>query len=476
MSACNEAYAAGVLLIAAAGNEDSYGVLYPAAYDSVIAVSATDEGNIIAGFSSFGPEVELAAPGVDILSTYKYGGYAIGSGTSMACPHVAGVAALLLAGPGGNVRNILQNTAYDLGDPGWDQWYGYGLVNAAAAVEASADTPPTVSINLPADGATVSGEFVAITASAADDAGVAQVDFYYDSVPLETDYASPYKVVWDSTTVIDGSYTITAVATDTIGQTASDSISVIVDNFNDPPIADAGPDQTTAVGQTVNFDGSFSYDPDGNIVNYNWDFGDGHSETGVSVSYAYSATGTYTVTLTVTDNAGFTSQDTAVITVTEAAPEVEVFYDGFESWIDWNANWHQDFQNRWSRRFTQRKEGSYAAEVDGRVADAQLISVPIGLRGKENAAITFWWYIESGLDWGEYLAFDVSADDGEWVEMAALRGNIDPENTWHFVEVELTDINSIEIRFRGTMSSSRENAYVDEVKVVAWQKIYTAID
>src|SRR4030042_7181448 len=88
--ACDEAYAAGVLLVAAVGNGGP--VFYPAAYDSVIAVSATDSSDSIAGFSSTGPEVEIAAPGVNILSTYFDGEYAIGSGSSMACPHVAGAA------------------------------------------------------------------------------------------------------------------------------------------------------------------------------------------------------------------------------------------------------------------------------------------------------------------------------------------------------------------------------------------------
>ncbi|MFH1328574.1 MAG: S8 family peptidase, partial [Candidatus Bathyarchaeota archaeon] len=88
--ACSNAYTSGSLLVASAGNSgnpagrgDNVG--YPAKYDSVIAVAATDQNDKRARFSSTGPAVELAAPGVDILSTYP-GGYATGSGTSMACP------------------------------------------------------------------------------------------------------------------------------------------------------------------------------------------------------------------------------------------------------------------------------------------------------------------------------------------------------------------------------------------------------
>jgi len=138
-NACQAAYGAGVLLVAAAGNENGGALHYPGACESVIAVSATNANDEVADFSSIGPEVELAAPGVDIKSTYRYGAYGIGSGTSMACPHVAGTAALVFAAnptlSHQQVRLRLRTTADDLGAPGPDNLYGYGLVNAAAAAQ-----------------------------------------------------------------------------------------------------------------------------------------------------------------------------------------------------------------------------------------------------------------------------------------------------------------------------------------------------
>jgi len=159
---CNRAYNAGIVIVAAAGNEgnppgkgDNIG--YPARYDSVIAVGATDQSDSRAKFSSTGPALEIMAPGVDILSTHPMDmyGYAIGSGTSMASPHVAGVAALVLAADSTlsnvQVRERLTTTAEPIGDgspSSRSEKYGYGLVDAEAAVGGSTppvNNPPTAS-------------------------------------------------------------------------------------------------------------------------------------------------------------------------------------------------------------------------------------------------------------------------------------------------------------------------------------------
>jgi subtilisin len=131
----------GVLHVAAAGNEggneNTDSVIYPAKYSSVIAVAATDVNNDRASWSSTGPDVEIAAPGVAIKSTALGGTYEYWSGTSMACPHVAGTAALVMAtNPAWNneqVRIRLQQTADDLGALGKDNLYGHGLVDADEA-------------------------------------------------------------------------------------------------------------------------------------------------------------------------------------------------------------------------------------------------------------------------------------------------------------------------------------------------------
>ena len=143
------AYNDGITLVAAAGNEGSSTPDYPAAYTEVIAVGAIDSTGGVPEWSNRNPE--LTAPGVDIYSTYPDDSYTNLSGTSMACPHVSGTVALIQAArlayglpllPPGNssdfgissVRGILHVTAMDLGSEGYDYLYGYGVVNASAAV------------------------------------------------------------------------------------------------------------------------------------------------------------------------------------------------------------------------------------------------------------------------------------------------------------------------------------------------------
>lgn len=142
--AVNDAYQNGSLAVAAAGNEgnaDGSGdtVVYPARYDSVIGVSATDIGGNRAGFSATGGDIDVAAPGVDIVSTYLGNGYAVMDGTSMAAPYVAGTLALLKqANPvdtNAELRGKLEASAIDIGAPGKDSFFGYGLVQAPVTVK-----------------------------------------------------------------------------------------------------------------------------------------------------------------------------------------------------------------------------------------------------------------------------------------------------------------------------------------------------
>lgn len=131
--------AAGTILVAAAGNDSGTNpVFYPAAYDEVLAVGATDSNDGIANFSVHHPYVDIAAPGVSIYSTYRGGSYGPMSGTSMATPHVSGLAALLWAADPTLTREEvverIEKSTEDLGVPGKDDYYGWGRINARSAL------------------------------------------------------------------------------------------------------------------------------------------------------------------------------------------------------------------------------------------------------------------------------------------------------------------------------------------------------
>jgi subtilisin len=143
--ACKYAYEKkGVVVVAATGNEYKNVISYPAKYDSVIAVTALKKGDKVTSFSNKGKEAELCAPGHNIYSCVPGGGYESWNGTSMACPHVSGVAGLVISQnsmlTASQVRSILGDTSVDLGVKGRDTQYGYGKVDACAAVKKAKPT------------------------------------------------------------------------------------------------------------------------------------------------------------------------------------------------------------------------------------------------------------------------------------------------------------------------------------------------
>jgi subtilisin family serine protease len=242
-----DAESAGIMLVAAAGNNGpaTGTVLYPAAYPSVVAVGATDQADAIASFSSRGPQVELSAPGVSILSSIATGEYAVYSGTSMASPHVAGAAALLLqANPQMNPIEVtvsLGAYADDLGPLGRDTSFGFGLVRPDLSLGLT--TPPE-----PNTAPTASDEVV----SSAEDAWVT---FVLDASDAEGDTLT-YSITQPGhgTATLDGTGptvtytpapnyngedTFTFQAYDGQAYSNTATVSVTVTPVNDAPVAQA---------------------------------------------------------------------------------------------------------------------------------------------------------------------------------------------------------------------------------------------
>jgi len=312
------AYNAGVTIVCAAGNAGTSAAQYPAAYSQCISVSAVRYDRTYPSYSSYGSTIDICAPGGDtgvdqngdgypdgvLQQTHdgtNYGtfGYYFYDGTSMACPHVAGVAALLISKAGGSmtpdaVRAALQNTATDLGPAGWDQHYGYGEVNANAALATIGNNPPVAAFS----GTPLSGTYPLTVA------------FTDASTNTPTSWAWTFGDGGTSTLknpsytyTAAGTYSVTLTATNAYGSnslTKTGYITVTAPNTNPPVAAFSGTPTSGTIPLTVAFTDASTNTP----TSWAWTFGDGGTSTVQNPSHIYTTAGTYTVVLTATNAYG----------------------------------------------------------------------------------------------------------------------------------------------------------------------------
>ena len=332
------AYDEGVTIICSAGNDGAGAPpSYPAAYDAYcIAVGATRYDETVSSYSTTGDYVDIAAPGGDLNidqngDTYGDGvlqqtfdgdysdfGYYFYQGTSMAAPHVSGVAALLISygvDSPDNVREAMESTAEKKGFTDHDPAYGWGIVDAHAALQfVQGPAAPVANAGLDQtlnDADNNMEETVTLDASASYDPDGSSITYKWEK----------NGTVLENTEVINhnfsvGTHIVTLTVTDNEDLTNTDDVIITIE-ANQAPIANAGSDQTVLVNEIVTFDGSGSSDLYGTIDSYEWNLGDGTTATGQTVDSNYSTAGNYTVTLTVTDNGGAINSDTTVVTVTE---------------------------------------------------------------------------------------------------------------------------------------------------------------
>lgn len=237
----------GLVVVAAGNNGVNQGL---SASSTMIPVAATESTDLLATWSNFGNQVAVAAPGNNIWTTTKGGGYGQWWGTSFASPVAAGVVALMMSKrpdlSNSSVESLLYSSAVDLGAAGRDIYYGHGRVDANAAVNAAiaaaaTDTQaPNVSVSSPVGGATVSG-LVAIDVAASDNVGVARVDLRVNGTLVASDTSAPYQFSWDSAKAANGSSSLVAYAYDAAGNAkASTAVAVNVANR---VVADTTPPQ-----------------------------------------------------------------------------------------------------------------------------------------------------------------------------------------------------------------------------------------
>ncbi len=371
-AAFDSAYASGILNVAAAGNDGNSNMSYPASYGSVMSVAAVDSSGNVANFSQYNSQVEIAAPGVGINSTYNDGSYKSLNGTSMATPHVSGVAALVWGNnPNCTVQQLrdgLNASAQDKGSSGRDSYYGYGIVKAKDAdthLKNICGTPPPNYAPGANFSTAISGLNVIFTDKSTDDSGVVSRNWAFG------DGATSTSTNPSHTYATDGSYKVSLTVADAQGLT--DSITSTVTVSDGIVVGDCAPawSATTSyqAGDKVSHDG-FEYEstwwstgaspaiysnvwkklgecdgttiPDENeapvssftysktalavsfnntstddkaVTSYSWSFGDGATSSSANPSYSYNTAGNYQVSLTVYDAEGLshTSNQTVVV-------------------------------------------------------------------------------------------------------------------------------------------------------------------
>ena len=335
-SAANYMKSKGGLVFIGAGNTNS-DPGYPSS-SSMIVVSATDSNDAKASFSSYGNYVAVSAPGAGIWTTSRGAAYQAWNGTSFSSPVTAGVAALMLAaGPSlssDKIEQLLYSTSVDLGAAGRDPVFGYGRVNAAAAIQAAASTvvmvdtqAPSAVINAPIGSSTVSG-LVAVDASASDIVGVARVELQVNGTTVATDSSAPFAFSWDSNGVANGMANLVAAAYDSAGNRGeSATVAVNVANSVAPVVVDtiapvvkinnpvagavagnvsvnvSATDNSGAAGiaQTLYIDGKLVAKGAGGTLSYNW-------------NTRKAASGTHTIKAVSKDTAGNTGSSTVSVT------------------------------------------------------------------------------------------------------------------------------------------------------------------
>ncbi len=267
----------GGVVVVSAGNTGTVDATAPS--DTMVIVSATGSTDTRTSWSTYGSFVDLAAPGYNIYTTVRGGGYGYWWGTSFSAPVVSGVAALVKAlrpdFGAAQIESALFASPVDLGAAGKDAYYGYGRVSAAGAVAAALaapafdSTPPSVAITAPTGGTTVYGS-VTVNVTASDNVGVMRIDLKAKGVVVGSDSVAPYSFVWNSASVANGSATLTAVAYDAAGNaTTSAPVAVTVSNTTNtssaaaPTVGISSPAGGSKVGNGSVSVSAWSNDPAG---------------------------------------------------------------------------------------------------------------------------------------------------------------------------------------------------------------------
>ena len=352
------ASAAGIVVVAAMGNDGTRRVSTPAAADTAISIAASDDHNTVkrdddtfAGYSNYGPrgdgylKPDVTAPGTQIMSALRdtWNGYVNMDGTSMATPHVSGLVALMLqANPDltpAQVKQILHKTAESRGnhhidpsEPKYDTHWGWGLINGYAAVKMALGAPDLTVDSLNTTSSNITeGDSMELRAEVRELNGKdvsADIKFYdeTDSTLISTVHASfnggQSKSIDSGTFTAKGgnrTFSVKIVNADPEEESTSNNEKTFSTHINYRPVPDIKANLThVKTGEKITFNGTDSSDRDGSVKGYYFDFADGNStgwQGDSSAEHAFADDGNYTVTLKVRDNNGAESSGTDSVTV-----------------------------------------------------------------------------------------------------------------------------------------------------------------
>ncbi|MXV21466.1 S8 family serine peptidase [Deinococcus xianganensis] len=298
----------GLTMVVAAGNNGANACNYsPARTPSAITVGNTTSSDARASSSNWGSCLDLFAPGTDIASDYSTSDTATATltGTSMASPHVAGAAALILSANPGFTPAQVASTLIANATTGVVSGAGTGSPNRLLFVpQPVQNSAPTASFTQ-----TVSGLSATLTSTSTDpDNNITAYSWNFGDGTTATGSSV------SKTYAAAGTYTVTLTVTDAGGLSNTTSQTLTVSSGgNALPVAGFTKTVTRLLGRVVA--NSTSYDPDGSIVSYLWDMGDGMTYTTPSVDHYYDMDGSYVIRLTVTDNSGATATTTQNVSV-----------------------------------------------------------------------------------------------------------------------------------------------------------------
>lgn len=422
-NAVNYAWDKGSVIVAAAGNDNASRRLYPACYTSCIAVAATDQNDAKADFSNYGNWVDIAAPGVDIISTFpnhsNYFGdiynYAYWGGTSMATPHVAGVAALVWATEHGASNASVRTRTESTGDEAGTMWSSYGIerVNAYNAVAPSIPNNPPVAVD---DAYTVDEDNILDEAAP----GVLSNDTDADpedaltatlvsgpahgTLTLNADGSFTYKPGAN----YNGSDSLTYKAYDGKAYSNEATVSITVNAVNDPPVANddsAVTQPDTAVMVNV-LDNDTDADGDTLKVTNLVQPMSGNATLNVDQTVTYvpnsGFVGTDEFTYTASDGTNDSNVATVYITVQEVATaEVSITMSKQVVWRWWRATATLSISSSGSplvgATVYGEWSGVYSGQVSGTTANSGTVSFRTGfIRNSGTAKFTVTKIVKNG--------------------------------------------------------------------------------